>query len=107
VPDWVAPFDSAQFRSLLAATILPSQCSNWRFANAGPSHGQLLLPTPDQVEEVAQQGSDIQSRNKSKKNKEKEREDSQEDSRKKRKLSPMSVSRKHTFPIYSAISCCY
>jgi hypothetical protein len=35
-------------------------------------------------------------RNKSKKNKEKEREDRQEDSKKKRKLTPMSVLGKHT-----------
>jgi hypothetical protein len=28
VPEWVAPFDSAQLRSLRAAAILPSQSGN-------------------------------------------------------------------------------
>jgi hypothetical protein len=47
VRDWVAPFDSAQLRSLHVAAIPPSQSRNWWVANAGPSPGQLLLPVPN------------------------------------------------------------
>jgi hypothetical protein len=32
VPEWVAPFDSTQLRSLLAAAIPPSPIGNWWFA---------------------------------------------------------------------------
>jgi hypothetical protein len=84
VPEWVAPFDSTQLRSLLAVAIPPSWNGNWRFApsSSTPTPGQLLLPSPDQVEVVAQQGS---------------HPDCPDDSskRKKRKLTPMSISGKH------------
>jgi hypothetical protein len=84
VPEWVAPFDSAQLRSLLAAAIPPSQSGNWWFApsSSTPTPSQLLLPAPDQAEAVAQQGSHPDSPNDRSK-------------RKKRKLSLMSVSGKH------------
>jgi hypothetical protein len=84
VPEWVAHFDSAQLRSLLAAAIPSSQSGNWWFApsSSTPTPSQLLLPAPDQAEAVAQQGS---------------HHDSLDDSskRKKRKVTPMSVSGKH------------
>jgi hypothetical protein len=49
VPEWVAPFDSAQLTSLLAVAILSSQSSNWWFApsSSTPTRAQLLLPAPD------------------------------------------------------------
>jgi hypothetical protein len=85
VPKWVAPFDSAQLRSLLAAAIPPSQSGNWWFSLSisTPTLGQLLLPAPDPAEAAAQQGS--------------HHHDSPIDSsnRKRRKLTPMSVSGKH------------
>jgi hypothetical protein len=84
VPELVEPFDSTQLRSLLVATIPPSQSSNWWFAPSSSTltSGQLLLLAPDQVEAVAQQGSHLDSPDDSSK-------------RKKRKLTPMSILGKH------------
>jgi hypothetical protein len=70
VPKWVAPFDSAQLRSLLAATIPLSHSSNWWFAlsNSTPTPSQLLLLAPNSPDDSS--------------------------NRKKRKLTPMFVSGK-------------
>jgi hypothetical protein len=56
VPEWVAPFDSAQLKSLLATVIPQSQSSNWLFApsSSTPTPSQLLLPTPKQAKVVTQ-----------------------------------------------------
>jgi hypothetical protein len=45
VPEWVAPFDSVQLKSLLAVVIPPSQRGNWWCApsSSTPTPGQLLL----------------------------------------------------------------
>jgi hypothetical protein len=84
VPGWVAPFDSAQLRSLLAVAIPPSQSGNWWFppSSSTPTPGQLFLPAPDQTEVVTQQGSHPDSPDDGSKGK-------------KRKLTPMSISGKH------------
>jgi hypothetical protein len=84
VLEWVAPFDSIQLRSLHAAAIPLSQSGNWCFtpSSSTPTLGQLLHPSPDQEDAVAQQGSHPNSLDDSSK-------------RNKRKLTPMSISGKH------------